>query len=105
MSLASLTRWILLLFYLALALPLGLFATWFAFRAQTWTGVGLSVLTILGILLPVLLTFWLSQPAQRPGWSWISLLLALIEAGLLGLLLWQIPSGVPAPGSPVQHRF
>lgn len=105
MSLTNLVRWILLLFYLALALPLGLFAAWFLFRAQTWTGVGLSVLTLLGILLPVSLAFWWSQPTQNRGWGWISLLLVLIEAGLLGLILWQTPSGMLATGSPVQHRF
>jgi pimeloyl-ACP methyl ester carboxylesterase len=105
MSLTSLTRGILLLFYLTLALPFGLLAAWFAFRAQTWTGVGLSVLILLGLLLPISAVVWWSQPVQNRGWGWISLLLVLIEAGLLGLLLWQTPSGVPAPGSPVQHRF
>jgi pimeloyl-ACP methyl ester carboxylesterase len=105
MNLTNLIRWTLPLFYLTLALPLSLFAAWFLFRAQTWTGVGLSVLTLLGILLPVPLTFWLSQPTQNRSWGWISLLLTLIEAGLLSLLLWRTPSGVPAPGSPVQHRF
>lgn len=49
MSLTNLIRWILLLFYLALSFPLGVFAAWFLFRAQTWIGVGLSVLTLLGI--------------------------------------------------------
>ncbi len=105
MNLFSLTKLILFIFYLVLPLPLGLFAAWFLFRAQTWTGVGLPGLAILGVLLPVPLAFWLTQPAQRPGWSWISLPLVLIEAGLLGLILWQTPGGVPAPGSPVQHRF
>lgn len=105
MSLTNLIRWILLLFYLALALPLGLFAAWFLFRAQTWTGVGLTGLALLGILFPVSVVLWWSQPTQNRSWGWISLLLILIEAGLLGLMLWQTPSGVPAPGSPVQHRF
>lgn len=105
MNLFSLPKLILFILYLVLALPLGLFAAWFLFRAQTWTGVGLSVLAILGVLLPVPLAFWLSQPAQRPGWGWMSLLLALASAGLLGLILWQTPTGVSASGSPVQHRF
>ncbi|MBE7550048.1 MAG: hypothetical protein HS126_03080 [Anaerolineales bacterium] len=105
MNLFSLPKLILFILYLVLALPLGLFAAWFLFRAQTWTGVGLSVLAILGVFLPVPLAFWLSQPAQRPGWGWMSLLLALASASLLGLILWQTPDGVPAPGSPVQHRF
>src|SRR6185436_18045262 len=99
MNLVSIAKLILLSLYLALALPFGLFAGWFLFRAQTWTGVGLAVLAILGVLLPGSVALWLSQPAQPPGWGWSSLLLTLTGAGLLGLILGQTPNGVPAPGS------
>jgi pimeloyl-ACP methyl ester carboxylesterase len=75
------------------------------FRAQTWTGVGLAVLAILGVLLPAPVALWWSQPLQRHLWGWSSLVIALAVTSLVGLILWSTPDGVPPPGSPVQHRF
>jgi hypothetical protein len=69
MNAISVVRLMLLGLYLALALPLGLFAGWFLFRAQTWTGVGLAVLAILGVLLPAPVALWWSQPLQRHLWA------------------------------------
>jgi hypothetical protein len=101
----SVVRLMLLALYLVLVPPLGLFATWFLFRAQTWTGVGLAVLAILGVLLPVPVALWWSQPTQRPLWGWSGLVIALVVTSLVGLILWSTPDGVPPPGSPVLHCF
>lgn len=100
--LAGLMLGLLYSIYVLLLAPLSI---WLLFNAQTWTGRGLALLGLMGVILPAMLLAWSRARTRRTFFKRSSSTLGLIGLLLAGLILITTPSGRLPADSPIQQRF
>jgi pimeloyl-ACP methyl ester carboxylesterase len=98
-------RLALMILCVSLLVLFGPLSVWLLWRTQTSVGFSIGLAGLVLAALSAIGFLLIRKRLSRRPWLWVNLYLVLILIVCIGFILHQTPSGVPPPGSPVQHRF